>query len=63
MNYLLLEITHRCPHCGLNVTSNEEISILFGWRKLFRSTKDPLYVMIPQSWCIQCRSKEARRYE
>lgn len=43
MNYFLLETTHSYLHCDLNVTSNKEISILFGWRKLF-STKDPVRI-------------------
>jgi len=63
MNYLLLEAVHRCPHCGINVSSTEQISMVFGWRKSFRTTREPSYKLIPQSWCIRCRSKEARRYE
>lgn len=63
MDSLVLKTTHICPHCGFTVTSNDGISMFFGWRKCFLVTMEPSYVLIPQSWCIRCRSKEARRYE
>jgi len=54
---------HTCPHCGISASSKDQITIVFGWRKIFRATKEPSYNLIPQSWCIRCRSKEARQYE
>lgn len=59
----LLDVIHSCPHCGLRVSNSEAISMFFGWRKTFKMTIEPGYKLIPQSWCIKCRSKEARRYE
>jgi len=62
MIQLLMEQTHTCPHCSISVTGKDEISIFFGWRKSFRYTKEPSYRMIPQSWCVKCRS-QVIRYE
>ena len=41
----------KCPHCNLHVTSKDEISYAFGWRRQGKK-------IVPQSWCNKCRNEQ-----